>query len=65
MFTKFFPCIILCCDVVKGCYLIGRYHLVDLGMGGMILLKLILKKWGLRVWIEFLWFRIECSVWVL
>jgi hypothetical protein len=35
--------------MVKGCGLKGSYHLVDLGIDGMIILKWILNKWGFEV----------------
>jgi hypothetical protein len=36
----------------------GRGHLEDLGIEEMIILKFILRNWGLRVWIGFIWLRI-------
>jgi len=29
----------------------------DLGVGRMMMLKRILKKWGVRIWIGFIWLR--------
>jgi hypothetical protein len=36
----------------------GRNHSEDLGVAGRIILKLILGE-GLRVWIGFVWLRIQ------
>jgi hypothetical protein len=48
--------------VVEGCDLIGRYHLVDLGMDGMIILKWILNKWGFEGmdWVLVVQDRVQC-----
>jgi hypothetical protein len=37
----------------------GRYVLGETGIGGRIILKLILKKSGLRVWTGLVWFRLH------
>jgi hypothetical protein len=36
-----------------------RAHLEDVGTGRWIILEGILKKWGGRTWIGFLWLRIR------
>jgi hypothetical protein len=36
----------------------NRDHYDDLGIDGMITLKLILKKWNGRAWTGLVWFRI-------
>jgi hypothetical protein len=43
----------------------GRDHLEDLVIGGKIILKWILGKSDLEVWIEFIWFRTGISVGLL
>jgi hypothetical protein len=35
--------------------------LEDLGIDGMIILKLILKKYSVKAWVEFFLFRIETN----
>jgi len=40
----------------------GRGHLIHLGVDGKIILKLILGKYGWRVWIGFNWPRIGVRV---
>jgi hypothetical protein len=35
----------------------GSYHSEDLGIDGRIMLKYISGKYGLRVWIGFIWLR--------
>jgi hypothetical protein len=39
----------------------GRDHLKDLGSGEKIILKLILRKQSLGVWIGFIWLMIGSS----
>jgi hypothetical protein len=39
----------------------GRGHLGDLDVDRRILLKQILKKWGVKLWAEFIWLRIVIS----
>jgi hypothetical protein len=47
------------CTKFKSGNLKGRDHLEDLGIDGRIILEWILWKWGERVWIGFIWLRIE------
>jgi len=42
-------------------YLKGRDHLGHPSVDGSILLKWILRKYGVRVWIAFIWLRIGSS----
>jgi hypothetical protein len=42
-------------------YLKRRYHLEDVGVDGRMILKLILGKYGLGVWIGLIWHRIRTS----
>jgi hypothetical protein len=37
----------------------GRHHSKDISIDGMIILKLILKKEGGRVWTGLIWLRIR------
>jgi hypothetical protein len=39
----------------------ARDHLEDLDVDGNIILKLILNKYGARVWTGFIWLRIGTS----
>jgi hypothetical protein len=39
----------------------GRNHLGELGVDRRIMLKLILKKYDMRVWTEFNWLRVGSS----
>jgi hypothetical protein len=34
-----------------------RNHSENLAVGGVIMLKLVLKKWGASVWTECIWLR--------
>jgi hypothetical protein len=36
------------------------YLLEDIGIGRWIILKLIIKKYGGKMWTEFIWLRIGC-----
>jgi hypothetical protein len=36
-----------------------RDHLEDLGVDGMITLKLVVKKWAGEAWTALIWFRLE------
>jgi hypothetical protein len=38
----------------------GKNHLKDLGVDGRITFKCMLKKFGGRMWTEYIWFRIGC-----
>jgi hypothetical protein len=48
---------------LRNCYriFIGRDNLEDVDLDGRIILKYIFKKWGVKLWIEFIRFRIESS----
>jgi hypothetical protein len=35
-----------------------RDHLEDVGVDGQIILKGTFKKWDMRLWTKFVWFRI-------
>jgi hypothetical protein len=35
--------------------------LYDVGVDGRIILKVTLKKWGVKIWTEFTWLRIETN----
>jgi len=37
--------------------LIERNHLEDPGLGGMIILRWIFRKWDVRAWTGSIWFR--------
>jgi hypothetical protein len=40
----------------------GRDYLEDPSIDGKIKLEWILRKYGRKVWIEFIWFKMESSV---
>jgi hypothetical protein len=44
---------------ILGGILKNRDHFDDLGIDGMITLKLILKKWDGRAWTGLIWLRIR------
>jgi hypothetical protein len=39
----------------------GRDHLEDLSIDGSVILKCVLKKYGVRMWTGFIWLRIGSS----
>jgi hypothetical protein len=39
----------------------GRDHLGDKGVNGRVMLKWILQKYGIGVWTEFNWIKIQSS----
>jgi hypothetical protein len=42
-------------------YLKGRDHSEDLGVNGSIILDCLLRKYGGKLWIEYIWLRIGTS----
>jgi hypothetical protein len=36
-------------------------HLGDMGSDGTLMSKCILKEWGVRLWIGFVWLGVECT----
>lgn len=40
-----------------------RDHVRDLCVGGRILLKRILEKWGVKVWTQMEWLTIDLQIW--
>jgi hypothetical protein len=39
------------------------HHLADIGVDGRIILKWILKKWGVGMSARFIWLRTQTSSW--